>query len=79
LLDITVWIEKLQKFKISDYYSELRVYITAYSGGLEQAIQNTQHHKMPKAFEAYNDKNYNDIMSRVGGTGLLPADNGRGE
>jgi hypothetical protein len=58
MLDITVWIEKLQKFKISDYYSELRVYITAYSGGLEQTIQNTQRHKMPKAFEAYNDKNY---------------------
>jgi hypothetical protein len=58
MLDITVWIEKLQKFKISDYYSELRVYITAYSGGLEQMIQNTQRHKMPKAFEAYNDKNY---------------------
>ncbi len=54
MLDITVWIEKLQKFKISDYYSELRVYITAYSGGLEQTKQNTQRHKMPKAFEAYN-------------------------
>ncbi len=58
MLDITVWIEKLQKFKISEYYSELRVYITAYSGCLEQTIQNTQRHKMPKAFEAYNDKNY---------------------
>jgi len=48
MLDITVWIEKLQKFKLSNYYSELRVYITAYSGRQEQTIQNTQRHKMPK-------------------------------
>ncbi len=58
IMDISVWIERLQKFKLSDYYSELRVYINAYSGGLEQTIQNTQRHKMPKSFEAYNDKNY---------------------
>jgi hypothetical protein len=58
MMDISVWIEKLQKFKLSEYYSELRAYITSYSGGLEQTIQNTQRHKMPKAFEAYNDKNF---------------------
>jgi hypothetical protein len=45
MMDITVWVEKL-----SDYYSELRAYIIAYSGGGEQTIQNTQCHKMPKAF-----------------------------
>jgi hypothetical protein len=48
MMDITVWIERLQKFKMSDYYSELRVYINAYSGGLEPTIQNTQRHKMQR-------------------------------
>jgi hypothetical protein len=58
MMDVSMWIEKLQKFKLSDYYSELRAYIIANSDGGEQSFQNTQRHKMPKAFEAYNDKTF---------------------
>jgi hypothetical protein len=35
-MDVSMWIEKLQKFKLCDYYSELRAYIIANSDGGEQ-------------------------------------------
>jgi hypothetical protein len=56
MLDILSWIEKLQKWDLSAYASAYRARIFSAGLGPEQINQNTQRHKMPKAFEAYNDK-----------------------
>jgi hypothetical protein len=56
MLDILSWIEKLQKWDLSAYAGAYRARIFAAGIGPEQCNQNTQRHKMPKAFEAYNDK-----------------------
>jgi uncharacterized membrane protein YgcG len=56
MLDILSWIEKLQKWDLSAYAGAYRARIFAAGVGPEQVNQNTQRHKMPKAFEAYNDK-----------------------
>jgi hypothetical protein len=58
IMDILSWIEKIQKWDLSPYLGAYRACI--FSGGTEpeQVNQNTQRHKMPKSFEAYNDKVY---------------------
>jgi hypothetical protein len=56
MLDILFWMEKLQKWDLSSYMNAYRAQIYATSSGPEQVGQNTQRHKLPKAYEAYNDK-----------------------
>jgi hypothetical protein len=56
MLDILSWMEKLQKWDLSSYMNAYRAQIYATSSGPEQVGQNTQRHKLPKAYEAYNDK-----------------------
>jgi hypothetical protein len=56
MLDIPSWIEKLQKWDLSSYMNAYRAQIYATSSGPEQVGQNTQRHKLPKAYETYNDK-----------------------
>ena len=56
MLDIPSWIEKLQKWDLSSYMNAYRAQIYATGSGPEQVGQNTQRHKLPKAYEAYNDK-----------------------
>ncbi len=58
ILDISSWIEKVQKWKLSEYYEELRLYVITHGGGEEQTGQFTTRHKLPKSFELYNDKVY---------------------
>ncbi len=58
VMDILSWIEKLQKWDMSAYLGAYRARV--FSGGIgpEQTNQNTQRPKMPKCYEAYNDKVY---------------------
>jgi hypothetical protein len=56
LMDILSWIEKVQKWDLSAYMGAYRAQIFSGGTGPEQVNQNTQRHKMPKSFEAYNDK-----------------------
>ncbi len=58
ILDISSWIEKVQKWKLSEYYEELGLYVITHGGGEEQTGQFTTRHKLPKSFELYNDKVY---------------------
>ncbi len=50
------WIEKVQKWDLSAYAGVYRARIFSGGVGPEQVNQNTQRHKMPKSFEAYNEK-----------------------
>jgi hypothetical protein len=56
MLDILAWLEKLQKWDMGGYLNSYRAQIYATGGGTEQTGQNTQRHKMPKTYDAYNDK-----------------------
>ncbi len=56
MLDVLSWLEKLQKWDVSAYYNAYRAQIYATGTGTEQTGQNTQRHKMPKSYDAYNDK-----------------------
>jgi hypothetical protein len=58
MMDILSWIEKVQKWDMTAYLGAYRARV--FSGGIgpEQTSQNTQRHKMPKGYEAYNDKVY---------------------
>jgi hypothetical protein len=58
ILDISSWIEKVQKWKLPEYYEELRLYVITHGKGEEQTGQFTTRHKLPKSFELYNDKVY---------------------
>jgi hypothetical protein len=49
ILDISSWIEKVQKWKLSEYYEELRLYVITHGGGEEQTGQLTTRHKLPKS------------------------------
>jgi hypothetical protein len=56
MLDVLSWMEKLQKWDLSSYFNAYRAQIYATGCRSEQVGQNTQRHKLPKAYEAYNDK-----------------------
>jgi hypothetical protein len=56
MLDILSWLEKLQKWDMGGNLNAYQAQIYATGGGAEQSGQNTQRHKMPKAYDAYNDK-----------------------
>jgi len=56
MLDVLSWLEKLQKWDMSAYYNAFRAQIYGTGTGAEQTGQNTQRHKMPKSYDAYNDK-----------------------
>jgi hypothetical protein len=58
MLDIARWIERLQKWELNDYLSELKLYILTAGEGPELTEMVTTRHKMPKSFEAYNDRVY---------------------
>jgi hypothetical protein len=78
MLDVLSWMEKLQKWDLSSYFNAYRAQIYATGSGPEQAGQNTQRHKLPKAYEAYNDKVF--ICHPWTGIGLsLPAMNAEAE
>jgi hypothetical protein len=56
MLDISRWIERLQKWDLNEYYSELKLHILTTGTGEELTELATSRHKMPKAFDAYNDR-----------------------
>ncbi len=58
MMDILSWIEKVQKWDMSAYLGAYRARVFSGRIGPEQTNQNTQRHKMPKCYEAYNDKVY---------------------
>jgi hypothetical protein len=58
MTDILSWIEKVQKWDLTAYLGAYRARIFSGGTGPEQVNQNTQRHKMPKSFEAHNDKVY---------------------
>jgi hypothetical protein len=64
MLDILSWIEKLQKWDLSAaYVGAYRARIFSAGIGPEQVNQNIQRHKMPKVFEAYNDKVFTSCVT----------------
>jgi hypothetical protein len=56
MLDISPWIERLQKCDLNEYYSELKLHILTTGTGEELTELATSRHKMSKAFDAYNDR-----------------------
>jgi hypothetical protein len=56
MLDISRWIERLQKWDLNEYYSELQLHILTTGTGEELTELATSRHKMPKAFDAYNNR-----------------------
>jgi hypothetical protein len=58
MMDILSWIEKVQKWDLNAYMGAYRACIFTGGTGPEQVNHNTQRYKMPKSFEAYNDKVY---------------------
>ncbi len=58
MLDIARWIERLQKWELNDYLSELNLHILTAGEGPELTEMVTTRHKMLKSFEAYNDRVY---------------------
>jgi hypothetical protein len=58
MMDIISWIEKVQKWDLNAYWGAYRACILSSGTGPEQVNQNTQRHKLPKSFDAYNDKVY---------------------
>jgi hypothetical protein len=55
ILDITGWLDKVQKWKLSDYYSDLKLHIITGGEGDEQQ-QFTTRQKLPSTLDAYNDR-----------------------
>jgi hypothetical protein len=58
MLDMARWVERLQKWELNDYLSELKLHILTTGEGAELKEMVTSRHKMPKAFDAYNDRVY---------------------
>jgi hypothetical protein len=56
MMDIARWIERLQKWELNDYLSELKLHILTAGQGPELTEMVTSRHKMPKSYEAYNDR-----------------------
>jgi hypothetical protein len=66
MLDISHWIERLQKWDLNDYNSELKLHILTTGTGEELTKLATSRHKMPKAFGAYNDSVFTVHVPRLG-------------
>jgi hypothetical protein len=57
ILDIAGWLDKVQKWKLPDYYADLKLHIITGIEGEEQQ-QFTTCQKLPKTLDAYNDRVY---------------------
>jgi hypothetical protein len=56
MMDITHWLEKVQRRDLSAYYANLRHYLTAVNGSANPSLhQATQRFGMPKSLDAYHD------------------------
>ena len=56
MLDISSWIVRLQKRDLNEYFGELKIHVLSTGTGDELTELATSRHKMPKAFDAYNDR-----------------------
>ncbi len=56
MLGIARWIARLQKWELNDYLSELKLHILTTGEGPELKEMVTTRHKMPKSFDAYDDR-----------------------
>jgi hypothetical protein len=57
ILDVAGWLEKAQKWKLPDYYADLRLHVITGGEGEDQQ-QFTTRQKLPKSLDAYNDRVY---------------------
>jgi hypothetical protein len=57
ILDTAGWLEKIQKWKLPDYYADLKLHVITSGEGDEQQ-QFTTRQKLPKNLDAYNDGVY---------------------
>ncbi len=57
ILDVAGWLEKVQKWKLPDYYADLKLHVITGGEGDEQQ-QFTTRQKLPKTLDAYNDRVY---------------------
>jgi hypothetical protein len=57
ILDVAGWLEKAQKWKLPDYYADLKLHVITGGEGEEQH-QFTTRQKLPKTLDAYNDRVY---------------------
>jgi hypothetical protein len=55
LIHITTWLEKTQRWNISQYYGMLRQYVISSGRPGDLQPQKTQRHKMPTSFELFGD------------------------
>jgi hypothetical protein len=57
ILDVAGWLEKVQKWRLPDYYADLKLHVFTGGEGDEQQ-QFTTRQKLPKTLDAYNDRVY---------------------
>ncbi len=57
ILDVAGWLEKAQKWKLPDYYADLKLHVITGGEGEDQQ-QFTTRQKLPKSLDAYNDRVY---------------------
>jgi hypothetical protein len=55
MMDITHWLEKVQRRNLSAYYANLRHYLTAVGSANPSLHQATQRFGMPKSLDAYHE------------------------
>jgi hypothetical protein len=55
MMDITHWLEKVQRRDLSAYYANLRHYLTAVGSANPSLHQATQRFGIPKSLDAYHD------------------------
>ncbi len=62
MIDITVWLAKVQKFNLGQYYQLVRDYMILDCKEMPTQIQYTRHHRMPTSLENFN--NYGFVLMR---------------
>jgi hypothetical protein len=67
LIHITTWLEKVQRWNLSQYYGILRQYVISSGTPGDLQMQKTQRHKMPASYELFGD--YVMMCHPIGGLG----------
>ena len=56
MMDISIWIQEVQKWDFSDYYSALRAALVRSADGTSLPHQHSQRHRLPASLEDYTEK-----------------------